>query len=262
MLDVSGIDGAGPIWRDLMLAAHRQEPPPFDVPDGIVETTICTPSGLLPTAYCPRTGQERFIAGTQPTEPDDQFRPVTVDLPPGTPAAAATAQREPLQRVYWNLPAEYHEWMVGQGIALLPTDVAGGDAKSGEQRSLNRSFGASDGSVASEAEPLVLSSPVSNTAFQIHPGVPKERQRLKVAGYAADDREWTSLKLIKDGQVLAVGSDVLHVETWWLLEAGEHRFWLEGVASVSGEAEGDHYRSEAALIVVEEFSDRQALTMP
>ncbi len=49
MLDVSGIDGAGPIWRDLMLAAHPHDPPPFEMPDGLVETTICSPSGLLPT---------------------------------------------------------------------------------------------------------------------------------------------------------------------------------------------------------------------
>ncbi len=268
MLDVSGIDGAGPIWRDLMLAAHHQEPPPFDMPHGIVETTICTPSGMLPTAYCPRIGQERFIAGTQPTDPDDQFRPVAIDLLSGAPVTTASAQTAPRRRVYWNLPAEYHEWMVGQGISVPPADMGGGEFKFEEQGSVERSVHASDESATSEASPLVLSSPVANTAFQIHPGVPKERQRLKVAGYAADEREWASLKLIKDGQVLAIGNDIKHVETWWILEAGEHRFWLEGESAgrgkdtVRGGAEGDHYRSETALIVVEKFSGDQALAIP
>ncbi|MCB0257894.1 MAG: penicillin-binding protein, partial [Anaerolineae bacterium] len=74
MLDVSGIDGAGPIWRDLMLAAHPQAPPPFARPDHIVELSICGPSGLLPTPACQQTRRERFIAGSEPTQPDNQFQ--------------------------------------------------------------------------------------------------------------------------------------------------------------------------------------------
>jgi penicillin-binding protein 1C len=259
MLDVSGIDGAGPIWRDLMLAAHHQEPPPFDIPEGIVEVTICTPSGMLPTLHCPRTGAERFIVGTQPTEPDNQFRPVTSD--PGS-----SAQGERRERVYWHLPAEYRQWMVGQGIALPPADGGAGQGKSEERRAIEQTFGSAvDGendTLALDDALLILSSPVSNSAFQIHPGVPKDRQQLNVAGYAAGDMEWTSLKLVKDGQVLAVETDVDHVEAWWLLEPGTHHFWLEGEPAVKHDAESDRYRSETALIVVEEFSDSQVLAIP
>ncbi len=45
MLDVSGIDGAGPIWHDLMLEAHDKtmggDPPPFTRPDDVVKLKIC-----------------------------------------------------------------------------------------------------------------------------------------------------------------------------------------------------------------------------
>ncbi len=49
MLDVSGIDGAGPIWHDLMRAAHTEAPPAFARPDGLADVQICAPSGMLAT---------------------------------------------------------------------------------------------------------------------------------------------------------------------------------------------------------------------
>lgn len=107
-------------------------------------------------------------------------------------------------------------------------------------------------------ELLILTSPVANTAFQIHPGLPQDRQRLNVAGYAANNVNWASLRLIKDGDVLAMGNESKHLATWWILEPGEHRFWLEGEMS-SGE---EHFRSESALVIVEEFPIDQALAMP
>ncbi|MCX7707905.1 MAG: transglycosylase domain-containing protein, partial [Anaerolineae bacterium] len=51
MKDVSGISGAGPIWRDFMLSVLRDVPPSaFAVPDGLVQVEICADSGLLPGA--------------------------------------------------------------------------------------------------------------------------------------------------------------------------------------------------------------------
>ncbi|MEZ4715340.1 MAG: hypothetical protein R2851_04525 [Caldilineaceae bacterium] len=54
MLDVSGIDGAGPIWRDIMLAAHPVDPPGFTRPPNVTDVEICGPSGMLPTPACTR----------------------------------------------------------------------------------------------------------------------------------------------------------------------------------------------------------------
>ena len=66
MVDVSGVDGAGPIWHDVMLLAHQAPPPAFIRPQNIVEREICAPSGMLPSRDCPRTRLERFIAGIEP----------------------------------------------------------------------------------------------------------------------------------------------------------------------------------------------------
>jgi membrane carboxypeptidase/penicillin-binding protein PbpC len=85
MLDVSGVDGAGPIWHDLMLLAHPTAPAGFVRPEGLVEMEICAPSGLLPTPECPRTRWEWFSAGTQPTQPDNQFQRIVLDAPRDCP---------------------------------------------------------------------------------------------------------------------------------------------------------------------------------
>lgn len=67
MESISGVDGAGPVWHDVMLVAHHGLPPrPFARPDGMVERVVCAETGLLPTPSCTSTRLERFVAGTQP----------------------------------------------------------------------------------------------------------------------------------------------------------------------------------------------------
>jgi membrane carboxypeptidase/penicillin-binding protein len=41
---------------------------PFDVPEGIKFAEICTASGKLAAAHCPKTFTEAFVAGTEPME--------------------------------------------------------------------------------------------------------------------------------------------------------------------------------------------------
>ncbi len=125
MLDVSGVDGAGPIWHDLMLLAHTAPPPAFTRPAKIVETEICAASGMLPAPECPRKRWERFLAGTQPTQPDNQFQRLVIDRGTGQLATDATPADRRGERVYWLLPPEYHDWMIGQGIAIAPVNAAG-----------------------------------------------------------------------------------------------------------------------------------------
>lgn len=97
MQDVSGVDGAGPIWRDVMLAAAMTRPPSWlPRPAGIVEATVCTPTGLLPGANCPSPVREIFVEGSVPTgteayyirQPDGQL---AISPPPAARAWARDA---------------------------------------------------------------------------------------------------------------------------------------------------------------------------
>lgn len=61
MHDVSGVAGAGPIFREVMLALHRSGPPaPFVAPRGLQRVTVCSASGGLPGPHCQGTLGEWF----------------------------------------------------------------------------------------------------------------------------------------------------------------------------------------------------------
>src|SRR5690606_2767281 len=54
MRNVSGLDGAGPIWHSVMQAAMAGVAPTWPAPpDGLVQATVCTPTGELPGDACP-----------------------------------------------------------------------------------------------------------------------------------------------------------------------------------------------------------------
>ena len=233
MLDVSGIDGAGPIWHDLMLLAHPTAPADFVQPAGLVEQEVCAPSGLLPTPECPRTRWELFIAGTQPAQPDDQFRRIELDRATGLPATAATPADRRVTRLFWQLPPAYHDWMVSQGIALAPT---GGQ----EPAQLSNA----------PAGPLVLTNPASFTNFQLHPGAPPATQQLEVGGFTSAGHGWHHLRLVVDDSVIATGSDVARLRAWWPMQVGQHRFWLEGEETPGGATQ----RSNVAQVSVAAYA--------
>ncbi len=242
MLDVSGVDGAGPIWRDVMMAAHRTPPDDFEQPEDIVEKLICAPSGLLPTPACPRTRLERFIRGSEPTRSDDQFQEIAIDRASGTRASATTPTNRVAQRVFWQLPAEYHDWMVSNGVAIAPP----AEAREMQQTGYSPANGQSP---IANRQSLILTTPTSNTSFQIHPGMPRASQRIELAGYSADGHAWAELRLVRNGQILLQGEQIDRMREWWPLQPGEHRFWLEGRRTADDPVE----RSSEALVVVQEF---------
>jgi len=67
MRRVSGITGAGPLFRDVMLQLEAARPASgFPEPPGIVRARICPLSGLSPGPSCPSAIDEIFVAGTEP----------------------------------------------------------------------------------------------------------------------------------------------------------------------------------------------------
>jgi penicillin-binding protein 1A len=69
-LSLTGATLAGPVWGDFMREIHQGLPrKDFVRPStGIVDVTVCSKSGLLPTPACPGLVTLSFLAGTQPTE--------------------------------------------------------------------------------------------------------------------------------------------------------------------------------------------------
>jgi penicillin-binding protein 1B len=71
-LGLSGGASAAPLWAEFMkravLLPRYRNPKPFAPPEGIVQVTLGTQSGLLADSSCPDTRTEVFIDGTQPTQ--------------------------------------------------------------------------------------------------------------------------------------------------------------------------------------------------
>jgi membrane carboxypeptidase/penicillin-binding protein PbpC len=107
MVDVSGVEGAAPIWRDVMTAAALSRRMTwYPAPPGIVEATVCAPTGLLPGADCPSPTEEVFVAGTEPREREHYW----VRLPDGSMAV--------------DPPLEARTWAADAGFALASIRAA------------------------------------------------------------------------------------------------------------------------------------------
>jgi penicillin-binding protein 1C len=97
MVNVSGVAGAAPIWRDVMTTSVRGLPRTgFTRPDGLLRVEVCAPTGQLPGPACASPVSEWFIAGTEPTAVETYYHStpdgaLAIDPPAEARAWAADA---------------------------------------------------------------------------------------------------------------------------------------------------------------------------
>ena len=104
MREVSGVDGAAPLWHRVMLHLHEDnEPGNLPLPDGMVMQPICALSGLRPTDVCETVVQE-YVAIADLDRYERQLD---------------TVYRHVDGEVHIHLPPEYDEWLALQGSALI-----------------------------------------------------------------------------------------------------------------------------------------------
>lgn len=102
MRNVTGLTGAAPIWAETMRSILQGRADKiFTQPDSLIQVEVCDLSGLLPTAACPHTKTEWFIAGTQPTAFDTFYK------------LSSTGE------IVLDIPIESHQWARSQGLPLL-----------------------------------------------------------------------------------------------------------------------------------------------
>ncbi|MGQ9466870.1 MAG: penicillin-binding protein 1C [Anaerolineae bacterium] len=214
MRDVSGIEGAGPIWHDFMERALRGQPViPFAEPPGLERVRVCVPSGLLPTDLCPRTREELFLAGTAPTEPDNWYRRFRIDRATGLPAGPDTPPERIEERVFIVPPAEVWEWARANGWPLPP------------ETALRSTPSSTSGELPSP--PLVITHPDDGAVYRLSPVVPGAYQAIRIAVRPADGVRVAEMTLSVDGAPLATFTAPPY-EVLWTLEAGEHTFLAVG----------------------------------
>ena len=122
---VAGAGGGGHIWHNFMEEALAGTPPrDFARPSGIVTAEICTVSGSKPSEVCPKRGLEIFVAGTEPTDPGQDFHQlVKICTVTGQRATEFCPQNVVVEKYFEIAPEEYRWWAEEQGIEQPPAGL-------------------------------------------------------------------------------------------------------------------------------------------
>jgi membrane carboxypeptidase/penicillin-binding protein PbpC len=205
-------------------------PSEFAQPEGFVQLEICALSGMLPTEECPYRHWEWFIEGTQPSEADNFYRRVPIDVTTGFLADAGTPSERVRAQVVLDLPPAARPWAHAQGLTLL-SDLE---------------FAAGLLADAGPQAPLRLITPAQGSVFRLSAEFNADAQRARLEAVGETGLQQVSLWL--DGKLLAE-FDQAPYQFWWPLAIGEHQAWAEATGP-----DGARLVSERVIFSVEEGS--------
>jgi penicillin-binding protein 1C len=233
MQRVSGISGAAPIFRDIMLYLYRYHDPPSlfaDPPAGIVSARICPLSGKLVSKDCPHSIEELFLEGTEPTEHCQMHQAYWVDSRDGLLTDPASPYA--VKKVFIHFPPLYQTWAHEMGYPSPPTHYS----------SSYSPFEGGKGDVAQERHPIEIVHPNDGDVYAIDPVLRREYQTLQLSAvvlpaitqltWYVDDDRW--------------GSVDAPFQAAWRISPGTHRIYAEGHYN------GEILRSRAITVYVVE----------
>jgi len=256
MRNVSGVTGAAPIWRDVMVELLKTRPAQdFAVPEGLVEKTVCAENGLLPAdatpqpvrrsqqndappdsslaihnsqfpAPCPHTINELFIAGTEPQRVDDWHQTIALDRRTGLRAGPGCPLDFVVFQNYTRYPAEAERWAHQQGVPQPPvlySPLCPAAELANDAGKIADTTAAAAPTLQSPAA-LLFTSPDQGTVFRIVPNIPVDKQKIRIAVRPANGLQPRQVTLLINGQPLANG-----FETLWQMSPGQYRFEAVGV---------------------------------
>ncbi len=133
MIQVSGITGAGPIFKRVMTRAMRDlTTQPLVNREGLVPATICPLSGQLAGPHCPAAMEELFIDGSAPPHRCEMHGELSATLSP-------ELQQKCLQLAasegrLADLGLDFYDWAKNEGLSREPWLAAaclGNDTRAG-----------------------------------------------------------------------------------------------------------------------------------
>lgn len=238
MENISGIDGAGPIWHDFMTYAephiYPRQSTDFTVPPRLNQIEICSASGLLPGDLCPEKILEWFLTGTEPQIPDNYWQKYLC--------------QQNISSIYLNYPAQYQKWAKDRDLLpppdcrlLTPSPADSATSITPNQPSLappNRPALGDPSNPATTLEPISISSPLAGDSFQIDPNLPLTSQKIplhftiNLIPSALDSQSPFQLDIFINDRVVetrSFNSDELSLEQsyFWLPERGVKQLKIE-----------------------------------
>jgi penicillin-binding protein 1C len=120
MQGVSGVTGAGPLFRDVMIAASRGRAPADTPNQDLVRAEVCPLSGALPGPSCPHRHTEIFVPGTVPAATCSMHAALRVDRRNGLRAGPACPPGAVEERVFERFAPNLVAWARSAGRPVVP----------------------------------------------------------------------------------------------------------------------------------------------
>ncbi|MFT3709656.1 MAG: penicillin-binding protein 1C [Archangium sp.] len=119
MIQVSGITGAGPIFKRVMTRAMDDvRPEPLVDRTGLESARICPLSGGLAGETCPAAMEELFVPGTAPTHQCEMHRALAADLSPELRAQCMRLAASEGRLA--DLGLDFYDWAKNEGLSSEP----------------------------------------------------------------------------------------------------------------------------------------------
>jgi penicillin-binding protein 1C len=226
MYSVSGISGAGPIFRDVMLALEIRNPDrDFALPGGMLRRAVCAVSGELPTQYCSATVNELFIKGSLPSTHCTMHRPVAIDTRNGLLAASDCPQEFREEKTYTVYPSQYYEWALHAGVEMPPAEI---------------SQLPGTGMYSAGARSCSIELPKNGDIFKLDPVLRQQYQEIPLKPVVAEN----VARVVWHIDATEIVADKYPFIVYWKLVPGRH------VISYTATVNGSSLKSNAVTITV------------
>ena len=233
MQDVSGVDGAAPVWADFMEAAMQGKPRyDFVKPDGLLDVEICALSGKLPTDLCDEKAYEIFVKGTGPKEKDDYYKSFWINSPDGHIVPEDCRNTYPssqlTQKILIDYPLELNRWATQKGLQLPLTSHCGEPSGYTDGYTDGYADGYAGGYPNEEPEAISIDNPVNNDEYLLESSLPLRDQKIPFRVTVPTSA--TEVNYYIDGK-RAGGTDAAPYTYLWLPVRGRHLLTVEAVFS-------------------------------
>ncbi|MBI4535464.1 MAG: penicillin-binding protein 1C [Ignavibacteriae bacterium] len=221
MKGVSGITGAAPLFRDLMLLLHQGKPvEDFTVPPGVTTATICPRSGMAPGEYCPGVAREYFVNGSEPRERCSIHRQYRLDRRNVFLASSNTPEEFVEVRVFEVFPPMYDAWVEAAGIPKPPPTTSLVTIRPDVVGSTERFY--------HREAPLAISYPSPGDVFKIDPILRLEYQTITVESIVSPGVEKVLL-VVNEKETSALQKPYRHRLSIGSFQKGNHVLKLKGI---------------------------------
>ncbi|HXD38422.1 MAG TPA: penicillin-binding protein 1C [Rhodanobacter sp.] len=202
-----GIDAAAPLFfriHDALLAGHPQlRPPPRSLPDGLKRVRVCLATGMLPSRWCPATGETWFIPGVSPIKVGNVYRPVVIDNASGLPACPPYAAGSTRTEVFQYWPSDLAAVFARAGIPIRKPPHNPACANAGQ----------------AQGDPPAITSPLRGASYALRLDRPEGNAVVLAATSDADVRAlyW----FVNDAYIGR--ATPAHALAWQPLQAGNYQ---------------------------------------